>query len=110
MRALAKDPAQRFAHARQFIAALERVRVQLTGGVAHAEHATVPLPACHDMPTRSWDATELGRTKTRLARGTGAPEQVVDMIFTDVDEHEDAPRPRAEVAEGDGDEIAGAPA
>jgi serine/threonine-protein kinase len=85
MRALAKDPIQRFASARQFILALERVRpqLQLIEAPARTPHATPPT--FHDMPTRSWDATELGRTKTRLARGTGAPEPVVDAIAGDAE-------------------------
>src|SRR5204863_2156715 len=35
-------------------------------------------PGFLEAPTRSWDATELGPTKTRLARGSGAPEAPLD--------------------------------
>jgi hypothetical protein len=94
--ALAKDPAKRYATAAQFAAALERIRPQVDdapnrcacgariGARARACLACgatvlgISPPGFLDAPTRSWDATELGATKTRLARGSGAPEAPLD--------------------------------
>lgn len=93
--ALARKPEERYATAAQFAAALERVRPtdeapnRCACGTRIAARARCCLgcgatvlglspPGFLDAPTRSWDATDLGPTKTRLARGSGAPEAPLD--------------------------------
>jgi hypothetical protein len=96
MRALAKEPEDRFATAAQFAAALERARPPIADDANRcACGARIPprarcclgcgaavvgiaRPGFLDASTRSWDALELGPTKTRLARGSGAPEAPLD--------------------------------
>jgi hypothetical protein len=96
MKALAKEPQDRFETAALFAAALERARPRLEEdahrcacGARIATRARCCLgcgaavlgiapPGFLDAATRSWDALELGPTKTRLARGSGAPEAPLD--------------------------------
>src|SRR5258706_9646547 len=95
--ALAKNPDERYATAAQFAAALERVRPGADDDEPNrcACGARIPArarcclgcgatvlglspPGFLEAPTRSWDAIDLGTTRTRLARGSGAPEAPLD--------------------------------
>ena len=94
MKALAKEPKDRYPDAAAFAAALERVRPNLGDEIiwcacgrklapgskqcpCGAKVPTLP-PTVLEAPTRSWDADELGATRARLARGSGTPEAPLD--------------------------------